>query len=1325
MTDTNKYKDLKQFLFKHKKTGNEYTHNALGNPPHSYPGSYNIQVESSEEFLEHYINDVIKNKKNSYLTESHTKISPILIDLDFRFKSDIKDRQYTLDSLKEFLNYYINELNNYVNIDDYDVSAYIMEKKKPNVVTKKNITKDGVHIMFPYLVSEPKIQHVLRHKIVQNPKCKELFEKLNIINPIEDIVDASVIERNGWLLYGSKKPNGEPYVLTHILKYNQKSDIDDKQKEHFKDNLEEIKNTHNNEDLVRILSIRNKKEADVMEIREDKLAKLERAFEKLPVKHRLKKKSKLNKKKTKQTKNKCDNINFVRKLVNLLSGNRAESFENWIRVGWCLHNIDYDLLQDWVKFSKKSSKFEEGSCEMHWDNMEDKGLTIGTLRYWAKEDDKEGYEKVVSEDIETKITKSLNETHSDVAKVVHLLYKNEFICCSLKKKKWYQFINHKWKVLDDGIELRKRISNQVVNEYLKVCGSISTRAGQMEEGHPMKDIEMAKVKKLSKISLKLRTSNFKKNVFDECCELFYKEKFEEALDQKDYLLGFKNGVYDLALGEFRAGVPEDYISYCTNIDYTNFREDQEADEEELSDVWRFLEQVLPKPQVREYVVTLLSSFLSGKTSEEKFHIWTGCHSKDTNILMHDGSIKKVQNITEGDQLMGPDSKPRNVLELKRGESDMYKIKSNKFNDFIVNGGHIMCLKSTNTIGFYNNIKENRIKLKWQEYDIEGYPINKVKNFPYKSDTRQICRKNVQYYETTEEAIEAIKEHIEILKNNDNVIKNGDIVEIPVVEYIRRKKQINERNYSLYSNSVEFSEKELDLDPYVLGYWLGDGTSRCASITTMDQEVIDYFEEYRQTLNIKATTYKKPSKAVTITYTSKQRGGRPNKDGSISGNYHNPFYIALKNNNVINNKHIPYKFKCNSEQNRLELLAGIIDSDGHYQKKSKQYEITLKNEALIDDIEYLSKSLGFWCRKKIVTKKCYNSKNDHVGQYYNLIIYGDIYKIPVKLERKQASARMINKDHLKFGFKIEKVQDDNYYGFRVDNDHRYFTGDFIVHHNCGGNGKSKILELFELCFGDYCCKLPITIITRARGGGEAASPALARTKGKRFACLQEPEANESINVGLMKELTGGDTIMARGLHQDPFEFKPKFKMILTCNDLPSVSANDRGTWRRIRVVEFISKFTENPSEDPDDHEYPIDFELSDKLKEWPQAFMYILTQYHELYKKCGIKEPREVTMQTAEYENDSDVFKQFFNGKIVELDDYNGKPLTLDDAYIHFQNWFKQACPTLKVPSRKDLKSSLVKKYGKCENNKCEWKGITCIMHEKDFIKDDSDHELDI
>ncbi len=61
------------------------------------------------------------------------------------------------------------------------------------------------------------------------------------------------------------------------------------------------------------------------------------------------------------------------------------------------------------------------------------------------------------------------------------------------------------------------------------------------------------------------------------------------------------------------------------------------------------------------------------------------------------------------------------------------------------------------------------------------------------------------------------------------------------------------------------------------------------------------------------------------------------------------------------------------------------------------------------------------------------------------------------------------------------------------------------------------------FGDYCCTLPVSLITQKRGRAEGATPALAQTKGKRFACFQEPEGDESINVGLMKELSGGDTL----------------------------------------------------------------------------------------------------------------------------------------------------------------------------------------------------------
>ena len=94
--------------------------------------------------------------------------------------------------------------------------------------------------------------------------------------------------------------------------------------------------------------------------------------------------------------------------------------------------------------------------------------------------------------------------------------------------------------------------------------------------------------------------------------------------------------------------------------------------------------------------------------------------------------------------------------------------------------------------------------------------------------------------------------------------------------------------------------------------------------------------------------------------------------------------------------------------------------------------------------------------------------------------------------------------------------------------------------------------------------------------------------------------ERLQVGIMKELTGGDKIIARKLHNEPFEFKPQFNMVCTCNQLPKVPADDGGTWRRIRVVKFTSVLKENPDvENP--NEFPLDPQLGEKMKKWRHAF----------------------------------------------------------------------------------------------------------------------------
>ena len=150
--------------------------------------------------------------------------------------------------------------------------------------------------------------------------------------------------------------------------------------------------------------------------------------------------------------------------------------------------------------------------------------------------------------------------------------------------------------------------------------------------------------------------------------------------------------------------------------------------------------------------------------------------------------------------------------------------------------------------------------------------------------------------------------------------------------------------------------------------------------------------------------------------------------------------------------------------------------------------------------------------------------------------------------------------------------------------------FHIWTGSGGNGKSKVIELFESAMGTYCAKLPHTIITQKRPASNAAAPELLRTKGRRFVCLQEPDDNEKIQVGFMKELTGGDKIQARGLYKEPVEFKPQFKMLLTCNHLPRIPSDDGGTWRRLRVVEFTFKFVEDPQEP---NEFPIDMDSNGK------------------------------------------------------------------------------------------------------------------------------------
>lgn len=259
---------------------------------------------------------------------------------------------------------------------------------------------------------------------------------------------------------------------------------------------------------------------------------------------------------------------------------------------------------------------------------------------------------------------------------------------------------------------------------------------------------------------------------------------------------------------------------------------------------------------------------------------------------------------------------------------------------------------------------------------------------------------------------------------------------------------------------------------------------------------------------------------------------------------------------------------------------------------------------------------------------------------------------------------------------------------------------------GSNGKSKLTELYQKAFGDYCGSFNVSMLTQKRGLAGGTNAELVKAKGKRFMVLQEPSENERINVGLMKELTGGDTVQARGLYKDPIEFKPQFKLVLTCNDLPAVPADDGGTWRRVRVLPFTSHFVEIP--DPrNPNEFALDNELSDKLENWKEVFMSMLVKYYKEYLQTGLVEPAEVIERTEKYRKENDSYSEYVYTRVEFMDKKSSVYIT--DLYDDFKWWWKENMPSGKTPGMPDFRKSLDKQFGVAINGK--WRGIKITSKE--------------
>lgn len=267
--------------------------------------------------------------------------------------------------------------------------------------------------------------------------------------------------------------------------------------------------------------------------------------------------------------------------------------------------------------------------------------------------------------------------------------------------------------------------------------------------------------------------------------------------------------------------------------------------------------------------------------------------------------------------------------------------------------------------------------------------------------------------------------------------------------------------------------------------------------------------------------------------------------------------------------------------------------------------------------------------------------------------------------------------------------------------------FNIYTGVGANGKSLFVEFMAMALGDYRGTVPISLITQKRATVGGTSSEVAQLKGKRYAVMNEPSEGDKINEGILKEITGGDQITGRDLYLPAVTFTPAFDLVACTNHLFDITAQDDGTWRRIRVVPFVSTFA-----DPKDidkmkkerqHVFLKDKEMKNKIEKWIPIFLSMLIEIAK-ETKGKVDDCDAVLKESNAYRQQQDFIAAFIDEKIVKGNSNDSVIKT--EIQVEFKQWYESEY-NKKAPSNKKLAAYLKKKYGnpKKINGRLGWRGI--------------------
>lgn len=650
---------------------------------------------------------------------------PLLIDLDFKYPPSLNlEHKFTDGHIRAFVHQIVRGLETFFDLSPYEsdgirffvcLRPVAYRTKGPNPMIK-----DGIHIESPDFTMNNEKQKVLRAWLLEQSAVRECFEDTGYTEKDEKVYDAAMTHSQGWYFYGESKTDILPYALAHVFHFNPESEELTLERD--------IHKKYTSRDLMELLSIRYKVVEDQNEIRpemKDTFARL--SSWKAPRTPSLDPAAgggpvpdlSLNASATGSseidvivrslnTRNKPgatpEDIPLIQRLVmECLSQDRVEDYNDWMEVGWCLHHIAttpemsdkmFDLWMEWSRKSAKSSGNNESQLRRDWNRMarptSQRVVRWGSLNYWARTDNPQKYAEIMDEDLIQYIATHTMNTHFHIATIMQKMYGNLYkASIDSKKTEWFTFREdeHIWKHIKQGAELRGKISNEVVEKINKAKERI--KAQYRGDDGDLTEYGTKRIKEFLAVEKSLYTAGFKDNVMKECAELFRDEDFMSKLNLNSHLFVCANGVLDLravrkgANGqeehfvEFRPGRPEDMMSFVGGKEFgssdpISYIPYDPADPIQ-TEIQEFLEKIFPRPELRRYVITLLSSCLEGLNREQAYYTLIGVGGNGKSKIL------EMMRMVLGDYQKGlaPTALTRKRPESGAANPDIMSIKNRR------------------------------------------------------------------------------------------------------------------------------------------------------------------------------------------------------------------------------------------------------------------------------------------------------------------------------------------------------------------------------------------------------------------------------------------------------------------------------------------------------------------------------------------------------------------------------------------------------------------------------------------------------------------------